>query len=82
MGRLAGVGHDKLLSSLVSVAPSTGTNVEISGEHDDAIVENFLVYPSSALIHSAGADFGSIALSAVFGCFAGRIDGLNRSRID
>jgi hypothetical protein len=25
MGRLAGVGHDKLLIGLVSVAPSTGT---------------------------------------------------------
>jgi len=29
MGRLAGVGHDKLLIGLVSVAPSTGTNGEI-----------------------------------------------------
>jgi hypothetical protein len=30
MERLAMVGHDKLLISLVSVAPSTGTNAEIS----------------------------------------------------
>jgi hypothetical protein len=33
MGRFAGVGHDKLLSSLVSVAPSTGTIAKMRVVH-------------------------------------------------
>jgi hypothetical protein len=43
------------------------------------MVENSQFQPT--LIHSAGADFCSIALSASLDCFSGRIDGLNRSRI-